>query len=120
MLGLDCQAESLRARRQIGYLPGELPIYPDLSAAGYLHYLAQIGGRPVSRAYLDELLRRFDVSDVDLRRRLRDQSHGMKQKVGIIQALMSRPPVLILDEPTAGLDPLMVQAFRDTLGALGA
>jgi ABC-2 type transport system ATP-binding protein len=120
VLGFDCQAESLRARRQVGYLPGELPIYPDLSAAGYLHFLAQIGGRPVSRAYLDELLRRFDVSDVDLRRRLRDQSHGMKQKVGIIQALMSRPPVLILDEPTAGLDPLMVQAFRDTLGALGS
>jgi ABC-2 type transport system ATP-binding protein len=118
VLGIDCHAQSLRARRQIGYLPGELPIYPDLTAGGYLRFLSQIGGRPVPRSYLEELLRRFDVSDLDLRRRLRDQSHGMKQKIGIVQALMSRPPVLILDEPTAGLDPLMVQAFRDTLGAL--
>jgi beta-exotoxin I transport system ATP-binding protein len=118
VLGLDCQRDTLEARRRIGYLPGELPVYPDLSAAGYLDYLAQLDGRPVSRDYLDELLKRFDVSDVDLTRRLRDQSHGMKQKIGIIQALMGRAPVLVLDEPTAGLDPIMVQAFRDTLEAL--
>ena len=78
----------------------------------------RLDGRPVSRSYLDELLKRFDVSDVDLTRRLRDQSHGMKQKIGIIQALMGRAPVLILDEPTAGLDPMMVQAFRETLEGL--
>jgi ABC-2 type transport system ATP-binding protein len=118
VLGLDCQRDTLEARRRIGYLPGELPVYPDLSAAGYLDYLAQLDGRPVSRSYLDELLKRFDVSAVDLTRRLRDQSHGMKQKIGIIQALMGRAPVLILDEPTAGLDPIMVQAFRDTLETL--
>jgi ABC-type multidrug transport system ATPase subunit len=115
VLGLDCRRDSLEARRRIGYLPGELPVYPDLSAAGYLNYLAQLDGRPVSPGYLDELLQRFDVSDVDLNRHLRDQSHGMKQKIGIIQALMGRAPVLVLDEPTAGLDPMMVQAFRDTL-----
>jgi ABC-2 type transport system ATP-binding protein len=120
VLGIDCQRDSLAVRRQIGYLPGELPIYPDLTAAGYLHYLAQLDGRPVSEAYLAGLLRRFDVSDVDLRRRLREQSHGMKQKVGIIQALMGRAPVLILDEPTSGLDPLMVQAFHETLEDLKA
>ena len=118
VLGLDCRRDSLEARRRIGYLPGELPVYPDLSSAGYLDYLAQLDGRPVSRSYLDELLKRFDVSDVDLTRRLRDQSHGMKQKIGIIQALMGRAPVLILDEPTAGLDPMMAQAFRDTLELL--
>jgi ABC-2 type transport system ATP-binding protein len=109
---------SLEARRRIGYLPGELPVYPDLSAAGYLDYLANLDGRPVSRRYLDELLKRFDVSQVDLTRRLREQSHGMKQKIGIIQALMGGAPVLILDEPTAGLDPLMVQAFRDAIETL--
>lgn len=118
VLGIDCRRESLQARRQIGYLPGELPIYPDLTAAGYLDYLAHLDDRPVPRSYLGELLRRFDVSEVDLRRRLRDQSHGMKQKIGIVQALMCRAPVLILDEPTAGLDPLMVQAFRETLESL--
>ena len=118
VLGFDCRRDSLEARRRIGYLPGELPVYPDLSAAGYLDYLAQLDGRPVSRSYLDELLKRFDVSQVDLTRRLREQSHGMKQKIGIIQALMGRAPVLILDEPTAGLDPLMVQAFRDAIDTL--
>ena len=118
VLGFDCRRDSLEARRRIGYLPGELPVYPDLSAAGYLDYLAKLDGRPVSRRYLDELLKRFDVSQVDLTRRLREQSHGMKQKIGIIQALMGRAPVLILDEPTAGLDPLMVQAFRDAIDTL--
>lgn len=118
VLGIDCHRDSLQARHRIGYLPGELPIYSDLSAAGYLDYLARLDDRPVPHAYLKELLKRFDVSDVDLERDLRDQSHGMKQKIGIIQALMSRAPVLILDEPTAGLDPLMVQAFRDTIDDL--
>ncbi len=118
VLGRDCRRESLEARRLIGYLPGELPIYPDLTADGYLRYLSQLDGRPVSTAYLDELLKWFDVSDLDLRRRLRDQSHGMKQKIGIVQALMGRAPVLILDEPTAGLDPLMAHAFREVLHRL--
>jgi ABC-2 type transport system ATP-binding protein len=118
VLGIDCHRDSLAARRQMGYLPGDLPIYPDLSAAAYLAYLAQLDGRPVDAGYLRHLLRRFDVSDVDQRRPLRVQSHGMKQKIGIIQALMTRAPVIILDEPTAGLDPMMVQAFRETVDEL--
>ena len=116
--GLDCQRQSLEARRRIGYLPGDFPVYPDLTAGGYLDHLATLDGRPVARSYLAELLTRFDVSTLDLRRRLREQSHGMKQKIGIVQALMGRAPVLVLDEPTAGLDPLMVQAFREVLDML--
>jgi ABC-2 type transport system ATP-binding protein len=116
--GLDCRRQSLEARRVIGYLPGDFPVYPDLRAGGYLDYLAALDGRPVSRRYVEELLARFDVSTIDLRRRLRDQSHGMKQKIGIVQALMGQAPVLVLDEPTAGLDPLMVQAFREMLDLL--
>jgi ABC-2 type transport system ATP-binding protein len=118
VLGVDCRRDSLAARRLIGYLPGDLPIYPDLSARDYLAYLARLDGRPVPPDYLRALLKRFDVSEVDERRRLRVQSHGMKQKIGIIQALMARPAVAILDEPTAGLDPMMVQAFRETLADL--
>ena len=118
VLGIDCHRDSLHARLQMGYLPGELPIYRDLTAAGYLQYLARLDSRPVAPEFLRHLLRRFDVSDIDVKRPLRDQSHGMKQKIGIIQALMTRPPVVILDEPTAGLDPLMVQAFRETLAEL--
>jgi ABC-2 type transport system ATP-binding protein len=115
VLGIDCHGDSVAARRRIGYLPGDLPIYPDLTARDFLAYLARIDGRPVDAAYLQRLLARFDVSAIDERRRLREQSHGMKQKIGIIQALMTKPPVVILDEPTAGLDPLMVQAFRETV-----
>jgi ABC-2 type transport system ATP-binding protein len=118
VLGVDCHRDSLAARRLIGYLPGDLPIYPDLTARAYLDYLGQLDGRTVSSAYLDYLLRRFDVSELDQRRRLREQSHGMKQKIGIIQALMAEAPVAILDEPTAGLDPIMVQAFRETVAEL--
>jgi ABC-2 type transport system ATP-binding protein len=115
VLGFDCHRESLNARRQIGYLPGELPVYPDLTAGGFLDYLSTLDERPADPAYRRSLLRQFDVSDLDLRRRLRDQSHGMKQKIGIIQALMARAPVVILDEPTAGLDPFMVHAFRQVI-----
>ena len=118
VLGVDCHRASLAARRLIGYLPGELPIYPDLTAAGYLAHLRALDGRPVADGYLAELLRRFDVSDVDLRRRLREQSHGMKQKIGIVQALMGRAPVIVLDEPTSGLDPLMAQSFNELVGEL--
>jgi len=118
VLGLDCHRDSLNARLKMGYLPGELPIYRDLNAAEYLTYLARLDSRPVDPAYLQHLLRRFDVSGIDAKRPLRDQSHGMKQKIGIVQALMTRAPVVILDEPTAGLDPLMVQAFRETIAEL--
>jgi ABC-2 type transport system ATP-binding protein len=118
VLGLDCHRKSLQARREVGYLPGELPVYRDLTAAGFVEYLSRLDDRPVPPAYFAALRRRFDVSDLDLRRRLRDQSHGMKRKIGIIQALMTRAPVVILDEPTAGLDPLMVEAFNETLADL--
>jgi len=118
VLGHDCQQRGLEARAQIGYLPGEMPIYPELTGAGYLSFLASIGSRPASRARIEFLLRRFDVSDLDLRRRMRDYSHGMKRKLGLIQALMTEAPVLILDEPTAGLDPLMIEAFVDTIDEL--
>jgi ABC-2 type transport system ATP-binding protein len=118
VLGVDCHRDSLAARRLIGYLPGDLPLYPDLTARDYLAYLARLDRRPVAPDYLRHLLARFDVSEIDQRRRLRDQSHGMKQKIGIIQALIAQPAVAILDEPTAGLDPMMVQAFRETVGDL--
>ena len=118
ILGIDCHRDSLAARKLVGYLPGDLPIYPDLSARDYLTYLSRLDRRPVPADYLRHLLARFDVSEIDQRRRLRDQSHGMKQKIGIIQALMARPAVAILDEPTAGLDPMMVQAFRETVAEL--
>ena len=118
VLGFDCQRQPFEARRRIGYLPGEMPMYPELSGAAYLKFLASLGPTPPSESRLDALFRRFDVSELDLRRRMRDYSHGMKRKMGIIQALMTEAPVLILDEPTSGLDPLMIEAFGETIADL--
>jgi ABC-2 type transport system ATP-binding protein len=115
VLGFDTRHQSLEVRRRIGYLPGEMPVYPELTGAGYLGFLSTIGPVPASNARLQWLFRRFDVSDLDLRRRMRDYSHGMKRKLGIIQALMTDAPVLALDEPTSGLDPLMIEAFAETI-----
>jgi len=118
ILGFDCQRESLSARACVGYLPGELPASPDLTGAGFLKFLSRVGGQPVSATRLERLLRRFDVSDMDLRRKLRDQSQGMRRKLGVIQAMMTGAPVIILDEPTLGLDPLMIAAFCETVHEL--
>ena len=118
ILGFDCRRESLEVRRRVGYLPSEMPFYPDQTGAGYLKFLSALGQQPVSNARLEFLFKRFDMSELDLRRRMRDYSHGMKRKIGIVQALMSDAPVLILDEPTSGLDPLMIEAFCETLDEL--
>ena len=120
VLGFDCQRQALEARQRIGYLPGEMPLYPELTGAAYLRFLASLAPAPPSAARLDALFRRFDVSELDLQRRMRDYSHGMKRKLGIIQALMGEPPVLILDEPTSGLDPLMIDAFAEEVLELAA
>jgi ABC-2 type transport system ATP-binding protein len=118
ILGFDCRRQSHEVRRRVGFLPSEMPFYPDQSGAGYLKFVSALGPRRPSPARLAFLLKRFDLSDRDLRRRMRDYSHGMKRKVGLIQALMTEPPVLILDEPTSGLDPLMIEAFCETIDEL--
>ena len=116
--GLDCRAASVAVRSRIGYLPAEMPLYREMTGSGYLAFLGALQRTPVDPAWLRRLLARFDVGDVDLRRRLGDLSHGMKRKFGIIQALMGHPPLLILDEPTSGLDPLMIEAFAETVHEL--
>ena len=118
ILGFNCQRQGLEARRRVGYLPGEMPLYPELSGARYLRFLSSLGDLRPAAGRLEFLLRRFDVSDLDLKRRMRDYSHGMKRKLGIVQALMTDAPVLILDEPTSGLDPLMIEAFAETVDEL--
>ena len=110
---------SVAVRSRIGYLPAEMPLYREMTGRGYLDFLAALQA-PVDRAWLQRLLDRFDVSGVDLGRRLGELSHGMKRKFGIVQALMGRPPLLILDEPTSGLDPLMIAAFAETMQELKA
>jgi len=115
ILGHDCQADGLRARLNIGYLPGELGIYSDLTGREVLDLLARLSGHVVDKLRRGELQKRFEFPTSDLRRRLREYSTGMKRKLGLIQAFQTDPQLLILDEPTEGLDPLMQESFYKLL-----
>lgn len=105
--GFDCWSEAVEVHRLTGYLPGEFALDPTLTGAQILQYLANLRGG-VDPAYLDSLVERLAL---DTSRRFREYSHGNKQKIGLIQAFMHRPRLLILDEPTMGLDPLNQQEF---------
>jgi ABC-2 type transport system ATP-binding protein len=115
IFGRDCRAEGLQARSRVGYLPGEMGIYSDLTGREVLDLLAGLGKQPVEKKWQRELQQRLELPDSDLRRRLREYSTGMKRKLGLIQAFQADPLLLILDEPTEGLDPLMQQSFHGLL-----
>jgi ABC-2 type transport system ATP-binding protein len=115
IFGHDCQTDGLEARSSIGYLPGEMGIYSDLTGGEALDLLAGLQGRPVNKQHRREIQERLEFPDRDLRRRLREYSTGMKRKLGIIQAFQSDADLLILDEPTEGLDPLMQESFYQLL-----
>jgi ABC-2 type transport system ATP-binding protein len=115
VFGIDCRTESLAARARIGYLPGELGFYGDMTGEATLDVLARLNGPVVDRARRGELLERMQLASRDLRRKVRDYSTGMKRKLGIVQAFQPDPPLLILDEPTEGLDPLMQDALYELL-----
>ena len=111
----DCQKEGLKARSSIGYLPGEMGIYGDLTGGEVLDLLAGLPGSPVGGKHRSEVQERLEFPDADLGRRWREYSTGMKRKLGLIQAFQSDPRLLILDEPTEGLDPLMPDSFYKLL-----
>ena len=108
VLGLDSRRDSREIKRRVGYLPGELPQYPGVSAGYVIGLLAGLRG-DVDSARIAALAQRLDL---DLGQRYQSLSHGNKQKVLLVQAFMHDPQVLILDEPTLGLDPLMQREFR--------
>jgi len=113
IFGHDCHRDGLRARALTGYLPGEMGLYSDLTGAGVLNLLGGLGGRPVDAKLRRRLEERLELSESQLRQTLREYSTGMKRKLGLIQAFQADPPLLILDEPTEGLDPLMQEAFHE-------
>jgi ABC-2 type transport system ATP-binding protein len=115
IFGIDCQKESLRTRTLAGYLPGELGLYPDMTGAEMLALMARLSGVEVDREYQLQIVDRLELARADLRRQLREYSTGMKRKIGLVQALQADPPLLILDEPTEGLDPLVQRSLHEIL-----
>jgi ABC-2 type transport system ATP-binding protein len=117
VLGHDIGAASVEIRRQTGYLPGGIAFWDGLTGERLLDELGDMSGRPPVRR--TELLERLELGDA-MRRQVRDYSRGMRQKLGIIQALQHDPELAILDEPSEGLDPLMQRAFYEILEELRA
>ncbi|HAG98272.1 MAG TPA: ABC transporter ATP-binding protein [Ktedonobacter sp.] len=105
--GLDCWQQSVEIKRLTGYVPGEPSLDPNLTGGQILEYFGHLRGG-IDQAYLKQLITRLDL---DPSRKFRQYSSGNKRKVVLIQAFMHRPRVLILDEPTNGLDPLNQQEF---------
>ena len=107
LLGLDARRDSVAIKRRVGYLPGELPSFPRVRASHVITLMAGLRGG-VDPALIEALAQRLNI---DLGQKYEDLSHGNKQKIGLIQAFMHRPDLIILDEPTLGLDPLMQREF---------
>lgn len=115
LLGFDCQGQSTLTRAVVGYMPGELGFYPDMTGLDVLNLMARLSGSTIQVDHRLRLADRLELAQTDLRRPLRAYSTGMKRKLGLIQALQSAPPLLILDEPTEGLDPLVQRTLHQLL-----
>ncbi|HYN48992.1 MAG TPA: ABC transporter ATP-binding protein, partial [Candidatus Nanopelagicales bacterium] len=118
VLGLDTRSDGVAIRARVGYLPGGIALYDAMTGAALLDYLAAFYDRPP--ALRPRLLDALELAARDLARPIRDYSRGMRQKLGIVQALQHDPELAILDEPSEGLDPLMQRAFYEILDELRA
>ena len=116
ILGHDVNRDSVALHHRIGNLPGELALWDQMTGWDLVRYLGGLRGG-VDEKYVGELAERLDM---DMTRRVKDCSSGMKRKLGLIQAMMHRPEVLILDEPTNGLDPLVQQTFHTLMKEVSA
>lgn len=111
IFGLDAQANSVALHRRIGFLPGELSLWKNLTGQEVVNFVGRVRGG-YDAAYVRRLVERLQL---DLKLRVRAYSSGNRRKLGLLVALMNQPELLILDEPTNGLDPLMQQTFNDLM-----
>lgn len=111
IFGMDTQANSVEIHKRIGFIPGELNLWKGQTALNVIRYFGNVRGG-VDMSYVHELAERLDF---DVTKRIRDYSSGNKRKLGLILALMHKPELLILDEPTGGFDPLMQQTFNEMM-----
>ncbi len=117
--GFDVMNQSLDVRRNIGYLPDTVPLYPEMRVEEYLSYRAKLKGvdRKLRPKRIELVLEHFRIREVR-RRLIGTLSHGYRQRVGLADALIHNPPILILDEPTGGLDPLQIRETLKTIRSL--
>ncbi len=114
--GMDCALQSLEVRQILGYLPENNPLYPDLYVTEYLHYVADL--YRVSRDRTETLIADVGLSP-ERHKRIAELSKGFRQRVGLAAALIHDPKVLILDEPTTGLDPNQLVEIRQLIRRVG-
>jgi len=107
ILGMDVVKDSVAIKRSVGFLSSDMAMYPKMTGAQFLRYMSELQGS-VDESYKSKLLKQLNAA---AEKRLGDLSRGNQQKFAIIQAFMHRPDVLILDEPSSGLDPLMQEVF---------
>ena len=120
VFGFDIIEQSMEVRKRVGYLPERNPLYTDMSVRGYLEFSADVKGVPRSRrrAEVDGAIERCGLGEVP-RRTIAKLSKGYQQRVGIAQAILNDPEVLVLDEPTLGLDPMQIIEIRQLIRDLG-
>jgi ABC-2 type transport system ATP-binding protein len=118
--GLDCRTRSLEVRRRIGFLPETVPLYPELPVRKFLAFAGSVKGLGGNRlqSEMDRVVRDCGLRGQE-QRLIRHLSKGLKQRVGLAQALLKDPPILILDEPTTGLDPAQIVDVRRMIRELG-
>jgi ABC-2 type transport system ATP-binding protein len=116
--GFDVIAQSLDVRRRVGYLPETVPLYPDMIVFDYLKYMADLRHLPEAEDRVDDVLETVHMQDRS-DGYISNLSKGMRQRIGLAQALLHEPEVLILDEPTIGLDPAQIRDVRDLISEIG-
>jgi len=110
LFGFDCQKEGVAIRERVSYLPGELSLYPSMKASYFLDFLGSLQKNKLDKLYFKQLLELLNLVPT---RKIKEYSHGNKQKIGVVAAFMGKKDLVILDEPTIGLDPLVQQAVLE-------